>query len=216
MRNRDMAILKNLTKFRCMSRDDIVELHFSHLKNPITSCNTVLKRLRRDGHVEVNTTFQPYVYFPQPSAIRKTSQKIPHFLGIVDAYKQLIQNEKPKIFKVEPKYGKECMEPDIFTIWRKAPFFIEVQKSIYSKAVMQEKIKRYEMYFCGMKWQEESWQPSNKKIFPSILILTDRKYDVSSANFRIFQANSIKDFLNQITPKHPKKEISIQVGSRKN
>ncbi|MGM2836479.1 replication-relaxation family protein, partial [Bacillus cereus group sp. Bce025] len=34
MRNRDMAILKNLTKFRCMSRDDIVELHFSHLKNP--------------------------------------------------------------------------------------------------------------------------------------------------------------------------------------
>ncbi|HDT6609776.1 TPA: hypothetical protein QFT21_001536, partial [Bacillus paranthracis] len=95
-------------------------------------------------------------------------------------------------------------------------FFIEVQKSIYSKAVMQEKIKRYEMYFCGMKWQEESWQPSNKKIFPSILILTDRKYDVSSANFRIFQANSIKDFLNQITPKHQKKEISIQVGSRKN
>ena len=96
----------------------------------------------------------------------ENKSKIPHFLGIVDAYKQLIQNEKPKIFKVEPKYGKEYMEPDIFTIWRKAPFFIEVQKSIYSKAVMQEKIKRYEMYFCGMKWQEESWQPSNKKYSP--------------------------------------------------
>ena len=81
---------------------------------------------------------------------------------------------------------------------------------------MEKNIKRYEMYFYSMKWQEESWQPSNKKIFPSILILTDRKYEVSSSNFRIFQASSIKDFLNQTTPKQPKKEISIQVGSRKN
>lgn len=78
-----------------------------------------MKRLRRDGHVDANITQQPFIYFPQPSIIRKTSQKIPHFLGIVDVYKQLIQYEKPKLFKVEPKYSKEFMEPDAFTIWRR-------------------------------------------------------------------------------------------------
>ena len=46
------------------------------------------------------------------------------------------------------------MEPDIFAIWRKSPFFIEVQNSIYSKAVMQAKIKRYELYFHSMEWQK--------------------------------------------------------------
>lgn len=60
-------------------------------------------------------------------------KKIPHFLGIVDVYKQLVHYENPKLFKVEPKYGKEYMEPDAFTIWRRSPFFIEVQKSVYSK-----------------------------------------------------------------------------------
>nr|MCX3330287.1 hypothetical protein [Bacillus pacificus] len=128
MKNRDKAIMSNLKRFRCMSRDDIIDLHFQGLKNAVTCCNTVMKRLRRDGHVDANITQQPFIYFPQPSTLRKTSQKIPHFLGIVDAYKQLIHYEKPKLFKVEPKYGREYMEPDAFTIWRRSPFFIEVQK----------------------------------------------------------------------------------------
>ncbi|MED4641617.1 replication-relaxation family protein [Bacillus cereus] len=201
MRNRDKAILNNLKRFRCMSRDDIIDLHFQGLKNAVTCCNTVMKRLRRDGHVDANISQQPYIYFPQSSTLRKTSQKIPHFLGILDVYKQLIYYEKPKLFKVEPKYGKEFMEPDAFTIWRRSPFFIEVQKSVYSKKVMQDKINRYELYFHSQKWHNESWQPKESKFFPSILIITEKYYNISSFSLRIFQASSISNFLNSLAVK---------------
>ncbi|MDA2440435.1 replication-relaxation family protein [Bacillus cereus] len=201
MRNRDKAILNNLQRFRCMSRDDIIDLHFQGLKNAVTCCNTVMKRLRRDGHVDANISQQPYIYFPQSSTLRKTSQKIPHFLGIVDVYKQLLYYEKPKLFKVEPKYGKEFMEPDAFTIWRRSPFFIEVQRSVYSKKVMQDKINRYELYFHSQEWHNESWQPKESKFFPSILIITEKYYNISSFNLRIFQASSISKFLNSLAVK---------------
>lgn len=198
MKSRDKAILSNLKRFRCMSRDDIIDLHFQGVKNAVTCCNTVMKRLRRDGHVDANITQQPFIYFPQPSTLRKTSQKIPHFFGIVDVYKQLIHYEKPKLFKVEPKYGKEFMEPDAFTIWRRSPFFIEVQKSVYSKKIMQDKINRYELYFHSQEWHNESWQPKESKFFPNILIITDKKYDIQSSNLRIFQATSIHDFMDKL------------------
>ncbi|PGK10528.1 hypothetical protein CN895_23040 [Bacillus cereus] len=201
MKSRDKAILGDLKRFRCMSRDDIIDLHFQGVKNAVTCCNTVMKRLRRDGHVDANITQQPFIYFPQPSTLRKTSQKIPHFLGIVDVYKQLIHYEKPKLFKVEPKYGKEFMEPDAFTIWRRSPFFIEVQKSVYSKKIMQDKINRYELYFHSNEWHQESWQPKESKFFPNILIITDKKYDIQSSNLRIFQATSIHDFMDKLAVK---------------
>lgn len=75
MRKRDLAILKDLERFRCMTRDDIINLHFAGLKNPVTCANTVLKRLRRDGHIEVNTDFQPYIYFLSPSPINQDVAK---------------------------------------------------------------------------------------------------------------------------------------------
>ena len=33
MKNRDKAIIKDLQRFRCMSRDDIIDLHFQGLKS---------------------------------------------------------------------------------------------------------------------------------------------------------------------------------------
>ncbi|PGO64006.1 hypothetical protein CN980_25895 [Bacillus cereus] len=211
--NRDKQIISHLQQFRCLSRDDIIDLHFKKVKNAVTCCNTVMKRLCREGYTDVDTSQRPYVYFPYPSPIRKGSQKIRHFLAIVDVYKQLLQVESPKVFQVEPKYEKGYMEPDIFTIWRKSPFFIEVQNSIYSKAVMQAKIKRYELYFHSMEWQKEPWQPTHAHVFPSLLLLTDSQYPISSSNFRIFQATSIEHFLKQVTPKS--KPISVHVGASK-
>ena len=166
MKNRDKAIIKDLQRFRCMSRDDIIDLHFQGLKKAVTCCNTVMKRLRRDGSVDANVSQQTIHLFPATEYDSKTSQKIPHFLAIVNVYKQLLQYEKPKVFKVEPKYGKAYMEPDIFTIWRQSPFFIEVQNSVYSKKVMQEKVNRYEFYFHSLEWRQESWQPKKSKYFP--------------------------------------------------
>ncbi|PEQ08687.1 replication-relaxation family protein [Bacillus toyonensis] len=194
MKSRVKAILIDLKSFRCMSRDDIIDLHFQRLNNAVTCCNTVMKRLRRDGHVDANISQKPFIYFPQPSTLRKTSQKIPHSLGIIDVYKQIMHYE-------EPKYRKDYMEPDAFTIWRRSPFFIEVQKSVYSKKIMQDKINRYELYFHSQKWHSESWQPKESKFFPSILTITNKKYDITSSNFRIFQATSIHDFMDTLAVK---------------
>src|SRR4051812_25190453 len=105
MNKRDLSILKDLERFRVLSRDDIAFLHFKHLKRPIKCCNDVLKRLRRDNQIEANIERQPYLYFVSPSPIKKDSAKIPHFLKIVDFYKTLLEYETPRIFNVEPKYG---------------------------------------------------------------------------------------------------------------
>lgn len=197
MKKRDMAILNDLQRFRCMTRDDIIDLHFQGLKQPVTSCNTVLKRLRRDGYIEVNKDRQPYIYFPAPAGIKKDSAKIPHFLEIVDFYKQTLQHEQPKTFIVEPKYCKGFMEPDAFMIWKRSPFFVEVQRSVYSEKIMNEKVQRYEAYFMSNEWQQEPWQPANKKVFPAVILITDNRYNIQSNNIKIHQVASVSELIKQ-------------------
>lgn len=196
MRKRDLAIINDLQRFRCLTRDDIIDLHFKGLKQAVTGCNTVLKRLRRDGYIEVNTNHHPYLYFPSPAPIKKDSTKIPHFLQIVEFYKSLLKYEPPKTFIVEPKYGpKGTIEPDIFMIWKHAPFFIEIQRSIYSEKVMSAKVKRYEDYYFSNEWQQEPWQPKNKKVFPVVILITDTRYKINSSYIKFYQVQSIEDLL---------------------
>lgn len=103
--------------------------------------------------------------------------------------------------KLNQSIGKNIWSRMLFTIWRRSPFFIEVQKSVYSKKLMQDTINRYELYFHNQEWHNEYWQPKASKFFPSILIITDKHYDVQSPYFRIFQANSIESFMNNLTVK---------------
>lgn len=181
-----------------MSRDDIVELHFKGLVKDVSTCNMVMKRLRRDGYVDVNSDRKQFIYFHNEINMKRNSQKIDHFLGIVDVYKQLCEYEKPKVFDVEPKFGKGYIEPDSFVIWRRSPFYIEVQKSIYSDKVMKDKMNRYDQFYHSRKWMNESWQPKNNKFFPSVLIITEKKYDIETNNFRVFQAKSVKEFMESV------------------
>ncbi|MDP4549870.1 replication-relaxation family protein [Alkalihalobacillus macyae] len=197
MNKRDTAILSDLQRHRVMSRDDIASLHFNNLKDPIKACNNVLKRMRRDGYIDAKLDHQPYLYFPYPSLIKKDSQKIPHFLAIVDFYKQATHLRKPKQFIVEPKYGKGYMEPDVFMVWNGSPFFVEIQRTFYSEKVMNEKISRYEAYYRSGLWKDETWQPLDKKVFPFIIIISDTRYSIDS-NLKVFQAQSLNDFISSI------------------
>lgn len=196
---RDKAIINDLNMFRCMDRDSIAQIHFSGLRNPLHSANNVLKRLHRDGHIQRSTQFTPFVYFGQDVTIKKNSQKINHFLGIVDVYKQILKFEQPKIFLVEPKYGeKGTVEPDAFTIFRAIPFFVEVQKSAYSEKVMFDKLDRYEELVQSGIINNETWQRKDKKIFPKVLILSDTRYAIDNKySFKIYQAQSIDQFMEQ-------------------
>ena len=189
MNARDKAIVKDLERFRCLTRDDVAELHFSNVKNPVTQANMVLKRLRRDDVIACATDRRKYIYFPVPG-IKKDSAKIGHFLAIVGFYKQIRKAEAPRVFEVEPKVGgKGRPEPDVFTIWKGAPWFVEIQRSQFSDKVMQEKMNRYEQYYLSGEWEQEPWQPAGKKLFPYVWIIGAGagKYKTEGRPFRVFQ-----------------------------
>ncbi|MEK2457710.1 hypothetical protein WN875_08795 [Tetragenococcus halophilus] len=206
MNKRDKQILNDLQRFRVLGRDDIVDLYFSHLKNPVTCANTVLKRLVRDKQIEVSKHFTPYVYFLAGSGMKKNSTKIPHFLKLVEVYKQVLKYERVETFIVEPKYNKGLAEPDIFMVIKGTPFFVEVQRNVYSQKVMNQKIKRYEDLYYSNEFKK----------FPFVIMISDTKYDIKTDLITFFQEKSIYDFMEKINKrkKEPKpiKEIRYKLG----
>lgn len=209
---RDKAIIKDLNKFRVMDRDSIAKLHFSNLKNPKYAANNVLLRLLRDGQIQRSTAFVPYVYFGPDVNMKQNSAKIGHFLAIVEVYKELRKLGSLTSFQVEPKYGKkgEGAEPDIYCYFRDTPFFVEVQRTVYSEKLMNEKMERYiDLYNNGFV----------DKPFPHVLILSDQRYAIDEDYpFKVFQAESFTQFINDLSPKSRKipvqrKEIKIKANA---
>ena len=216
---RDKAIMEDLKKFRVMDRDSIAELHFKGLKNPKYAANNILLRLHREGYIQRSTAFVPYVYFGQDVGMKKNSAKIGHFLAILEVYKEMKQLGELETFLVEPKYGnKGTAEPDVFCIIRKTPFFLEVQKSIYSEKQMKDKMDRYLDLFNSRIIENEPWQPIDKKVFPQFLILSDQRYAIDgSYPFRILQAPSFSQFIQTLKPKDEqlaKQEQSLKIQNK--
>lgn len=200
MNKRDLQIIRDLERFRVMSRDDIIDLYFSHLKNPITGANIVLKRLVRDKQIDVSKSFSPFVYFPNGSTMKRNSTKIPHFLKLVEIYRQLQKHARIDSFLIEPKYKKGLAEPDILVTIKGRPFFIEVQRNLYSQKVMDQKMKRYE----ALKYSGEFEQ------FPYIIMVSDTRYEIKP-DLKVFQVTSINEFIENV--KRPvSKEITIKIG----
>jgi hypothetical protein len=206
--NRDKAIIEGLRRFRCMDRDSIAELHFAGLKNPVHSANNVLLRLLRDGQVTRSNSYTPYVYFPADTSIKKTSQKVGHFLAILDVYKELRKLGDLGTFMVEPKYGKKGIaEPDVYCQYRRTCFFVEVQRTVYSDKQMREKLDRYvDLYNSGIMATP----------FPHVLILGDHRYTIDGDYpMRIFQANTFTDFVqslkSQPKPVKQSEELGIKI-----
>jgi hypothetical protein len=194
--NRDKAIIRDLNRFRVMDRDSIAEIHFAGLKNPKLAANNVLLRLLRDGQIQRSTAFIPYVYFGPETQIKKQSQKIGHFLAILNVYKEMRKLGKLETFLVEPKYGsKGVAEPDIFAMYRNTPFFIEVQRTVYSEKQMNEKLQRYvDFYNTGIM----------AKPFPHVLILSDQRYAIDGQYpFKVFQSDSFTRFNQVLTQTKP-------------
>ncbi|MFJ5625471.1 hypothetical protein ACIQD3_22840 [Peribacillus loiseleuriae] len=200
--NRDKAIIRDLNKFRVMDRDSIAELHFSNLKNPTYAANNVLLRLLRDGEIQRSTAFVPYCYFGPDVQMKKNSAKIGHFLAILNVYKELRSLGNLESFLVEPKYGKksEGAEPDIYCYFRKTPFFIEVQRTIYSEKQMQDKLDRYSDLFNSGLLADKNTR---------VLILSDQRYAVDGEYpFKLFQAETFTKFLSSIKGNDVEKKVN--------
>lgn len=198
MTTRDRAIIEHLRKFRCMTRDDIAEIHFSNVKRPIRHVNEVLLRLRRDDLITADTTRRKYIYFPIPR-IKEQSAKMMHYLAMVDFYREIRKHGEPAYFEIEQPLGADIYpQPDIEMVWRKAPFFVEVQRNPFNDKEIKAKIERYDRYFYSKKWQQRPWQSKGKEIFPNVLMITDKKYQfpaLEKLEFAFMQFRTVAEFL---------------------
>ncbi|WP_377520327.1 hypothetical protein [Priestia megaterium] len=197
---RDKDIIGLVNQFRAVDRDSLVELFFKQLKSPVNACNSVMIRLYRSGLIERTQQYAPTVYLPVDAKIKKNSQKILHFLSILDVYKQMSTYGMPKQVIVEdkPTGRKGGIEPDLFCIFKGSPFWIEIQRNQYSEQKMQDKIHLYEEFFFSDEWKALQWQPEDRAaIFPSVILITPIQYAVSSDYFRLIQVASIHELMEK-------------------
>jgi len=197
---RDKDIIAFIHQFRAVDRDSLVELFFKQLKSPVNACNSVMVRLYRLGVIERTQQYSPTVYLPVEAKIKKNSQKILHFLSILDVYKQMCAYSVPKHVIVEdkPTGQKGGIEPDLFCIFKGSPFWIEIQRNQYSEQKMQAKINLYEEFFFSDEWQTLHWQPEDRSsIFPSIILITPVRYAVNSDHIRLIQVASIHELMEK-------------------
>ncbi|MGR6342530.1 hypothetical protein ACU5CE_32865 [Priestia megaterium] len=197
---RDKDIIAFINQFRAVDRDSLVDLFFKQLKSPVNACNSVMVRLYRLGLIERTQQYSPTVYLPVDAKIKKNSQKILHFLSILDVYKQMCTYSIPKHVIVEdkPTRRKGGIEPDLFCIFKGSPFWIEIQRNQYSEQKIQGKINLYEEFFFSDEWKALQWQPEKRSpIFPSVILITPVRYAVSSENIRIIQVASIHEFMEK-------------------
>jgi len=197
---RDKDIIAFIHQFRAVDRDSLVELFFKQLKSPVNACNSVMVRLYRLGLIERTQQYSPTVYLPVDAKIKKNSQKILHFLSILDIYKQMCMYSAPKQVIVEdkPTGRKGGIEPDLFCIFKGSPFWIEIQRNQYSEQKMQEKIHLYEEFFFSDEWKALHWQPEDRvAIFPTVILITPVRYAVSSDHIRIIQVANIHELMEK-------------------
>lgn len=194
MNQRDKDIISDIERFRVMSRDLIARIHFSNVKNPVTAANYVLKRLHRDKRIERSTSSRQYIYFPAESHIKKDSTKIPHYLEVCNFYAELCKVEKPRSFRVEPRYEKGMPEPDAFFIWRGAAFYLELQRTKYSEKQFKEKLQRYDAYHLSQEWSKEKWQPVDRKVFPAVWVTGEIGYNIGMRSYKVIQASTQEMF----------------------
>jgi hypothetical protein len=197
---RDKDIIAFINQFRAVDRDSLVELFFKQLKSPINACNSVMVRLYRLGLIERTQQYSPTVYLPVDAKIKKNSQKILHFLSILDVYKQMFSYSMPKSVIVEdkPTGRKGGIEPDLFCIFKGSPFWVEIQRTQYSQQEMQEKVHLYEEFFFSDEWKALHWQPEERSpVFPSVILITPVRYAVSSDHIRIIQVATIHELMEK-------------------
>jgi len=197
---RDKDVIGFINQFRAVDRDSLVELFFKQLKSPVNACNSVMVRLYRLGLIERTQQYSPTVYLPVDAKIKKNSQKILHFLSILDIYKQMCTHGMPKQVVVEdkPTGRKGGIEPDLFCIFKGSPFWIEIQRNQYSEQKMQAKVNLYEEFFFSDEWKALHWQPEDRTaIFPSVILITPVRYAVSSEHIRIIQVASIHELMEK-------------------
>lgn len=193
---RDRLIVEDLTQFRVLSRDQLIKLHFESCKDAVSQCNRTMRRLTLKGEVSVDKTRRMYLYKPK-GGIKTNSSKTDHYLDICNFYLELKRFEKPRYTIIEPKFAKGGPEPDLFCIWRGAPFWVEIQRTKMDAKQWKEKLMRYVEFYHSGVWKQFEWQtPGKEPVFPRLWI-----YGESAPNvivpFKIVQTRTVEELIKK-------------------
>lgn len=184
MRNRDRRILEGLAKFRYMDRDILVRLYFRELKQPVTGCNTVMKRLRRDGYVVGREWIgarggRSLVYALSEKGFGSGGGGIEHCLEVARFYCDVVEaGGELEWFETERRLRSGAVV-DVWMKWRKTVFYVEIQRSVVSEREMKRKVERIR---SGMEDGGRIW------------IVSDKRYNLE----RVVQSRGVQDLLARV------------------
>lgn len=197
MKKRDEAIIQDMYRFRAMTRDDIIALHFSNVKRGVNNCNTVMKRLRDNGEVDVIKSVKPFIYVIPHKENGYEPQQTKRYLELVSIYREMRQRGEVSIWETEPQLPGLQHTPDAIAVWNGRPYFVETSYSASTVEKATAKIKSYQQYWKQRKlWREEGWHKPNQKSFPHVILITSKQMLLTSHGFRIYQGTKISMILD--------------------
>lgn len=205
MKQRDKQIIKMVEQFKVLTRDHIVKVFFQGQKQAVNNANVVLRRLTLKKYIRVHRNVYGQNMYYANEGVKIDSAKVYHHLAIADTYLQILASGKHDLteFQVEPDFGKEMPNPDAYCVFRERGFYIEIQRSTFSKAQLEDKVKRYENYYESGKWKDYT------NTFPIILVITDAHLPLESENenIRFLQVNSWNTFMIRTEEAKHKEEV---------
>lgn len=150
-------------------------------------------RLTKQGRDEMDVTFHPVPF---------SNRNVDHYLAISSVYFSLQSSNHLHHFEVEPRFslnaeGEETKTycPDIFLVWKKIPFFIEVQRSPLSKNSWEKKWNVAERFFSQrVPLPYGEWEITNDT---QIIVVSSQTTDViGQTNLSFVACKSITDIFS--------------------
>ncbi len=120
----------------------------------------------------------------EKKAVPFHTAKINHWLAITDLYIEISKVEKPLIFIPEYREvieNKKIFSPDVWMVWRKKPYFVEVQRTPIRSKAWQEKWRIYEHVYSRLSERAFQPKPPAKPVKPKILVVTKQQKETIGA-----------------------------------
>ncbi len=107
--------------------------------------------------------------------------KTVHWQSITDLYIRLSNIERPLFFIPEYREvidNKRTFSPDAWLVWRKRPFFAEVQLTAMPSTRWKDKWNSYELFYSNLNKRAFQPKPPARPVKPQVLVVT-RQTDVT-------------------------------------
>ncbi|MCY0892340.1 MAG: replication-relaxation family protein [Acidibacillus sp.] len=104
--------------------------------------------------------------------------KTAHWLAIADLYIRLRKIERPLFFIPEYREvieNKRIFSPDAWLVWRKRPFFVEVQLTVMPSMRWKDKWKSYELFYLRLDKRAFQPKPPARPVKPQILVVSRQR-----------------------------------------